>query len=294
MAEKIEFKSNINARDLVNAKKNKPNNFQKKFEAYLNNVSPWPISYDVDSTQPINFTEFSYTDVFGGFYLNTQSIEINCRVMEAASKEYCDDWLLFDTLKNSISDKYELRSLSDVKDNLKILYMVGHNMFDMVSSEIMGRLAHEEGLDFCVKLHPLTDYDHTKKIARIVGWNRIVPPNLSGYAFLDKASIVYTTTASEFTMSAVLKGKEIINVSNFYNESSGIYYPISRLLYNSDNPKQILNNILNCPWSGLISQFIQDDAKVRMEKYFEKAFELREKHGTIASVSHLKKIPINP
>lgn len=266
-------------------------NFQKEAMALAEGLSPWPTSFDIDPSQGSRFSEFSYTDCLRGVYLNTQSIEINCRIMERASKEHCDDYTLMNTLSELIGDKYVLEEIDVEMEGYKLGFMVGQNMFDIVSNEAVARLSHEND-DFFMKLHPLTSPESARCVAFQVGRNRIISNDISAYALIHNASEVYTSTASELTMAAVLLGKPVHNMSNFFNEAGGVYYPISRLLYNSDNPRQVLNNILNCEYSGLLPPSISNPEE-RIKAYYKHALEMREVYGSISSENHLKKEPIN-
>lgn len=261
--------------------------FQDEIESIVVDGAPWPISFDVDPKQPPRFSEFSYTDCLRGFYINTQSVEINCRLIEEASKNHCDDFTVLDGLREVIGDKYPLDPAEKIEGGYEIGFMVGQNMFDIVSTEIVARLAHEKN-NFYMKLHPLTDEDFARRLAFHVGRHRLISNSITAYSLLRSADVVHTSTASELTMAAVIYDKPVRNMSNFFNESSGIYYPISRLLYSSENPRQVLNNIINCQFSGVILPGVTDIEK-RIECYYNKAFELRESHGNISTKSNLVK-----
>lgn len=283
--------SNIANDEELGLKKN-TTDFQRRVEKLVVEKSPWPISYDVDSVQPDKFTEFSYTDSLKGVYINTQSIEINCRIIEKASKVECSDFTVLNALERVIGDKYQLTDTGEgIKGSYQIGFMVGHNMFDIVSNEIVARLAHEND-NFYMKLHPITNHDYARKVAHHVGWNRVISNELAAYDLLKGADKVWTSTASELTMAAAILGKKIGNLSNFFNEAGGIYYPISRLLYQSEDPRQTLNNIINCKFSGLIVPGIED-VEQHIKTYFDHALWMRREYGAISSKNNLKKVPIH-
>ena len=89
----------------------KRNNWGRTIEDKIRDASPYPISYDVDSTQNSDFSEFSYTEFLGGVYLNTQSIEINTRLIKLASKVKANDDNNLLELKNITQDKYILNQI---------------------------------------------------------------------------------------------------------------------------------------------------------------------------------------
>ena len=259
----------------------------KSIEPLVREYCPLPITYDVDSTQPAGFTEFSYTEFLGGLYLNTQSVEINARLIQMASEvparrdhiEYLA----------RAQDKYELSDPPTTEWPKQVGFMVGHNMFDLVSSEILARTAFENP-GFYLKPHPLTNEDYVGRIAHLIGWDRMLLGGLSGAAFVSHCEDAYVTTATELCALAVAKGKRVHNLSSFFNESSGAYYPINRLLFKSCEPQRTLNNIVDCEHSGVLFQWMTD-VESRIEAYFRRALEARAMFRPIATPTRLLKIP---
>lgn len=261
------------------------NEWVKEVEPFLREAAPLPISYDVDSTQPPRFTEYSYTEFLGGLLINTQSVEINTRLIaEASGVQHKKNHL---SLMAGVGDKYELDKSTPEEWPKEVAFMVGHNMFDLVSPEIMARRAFENK-DFYVKLHPLTNEEYSRKVAQFVGWDRIIPKNASGVELVHHCDTAHVSTATELASLAVCLGKKIKNISSFFHESSGIYYPINTQLFKSDNPENTLANIVDCPYSGVIFPWMEDKEE-RIVKYFEKTLEMRDKYGNISSPSRLSK-----
>lgn len=259
----------------------------KSVEGMVRALSPLPISYDVDCTQEARFTEFSYTEFLGGILINAQNVEANCKIRQAACQmDARVDHLA--RLSAANKDKYVLDNVSapPVAD---VGFMVGHNMFDLVSVEIISRLAFENR-GFMIKLHPLTNMDYASKVASFVGWDRIIPPNVSGMQLLEQCDTAYVSTATELCALAVAKGKQIVNVSNFFNEAGGAYYSINTFLFRSEDPASTLNNLVDCPFSGIIFPWM-DDAETRVKAFYAKAMEIRELHSPVSSQNRLKKIP---
>lgn len=263
--------------------------FAKAIENKVRDVAPFPISYDVDAGQMTNFSEFTYTEYINGLYLKTQSTEINVRILEEILLEddsiiteytYCEE------LVKSVTDKYVLDAPNGKYKCKKLAIMTGHNAFDLISSEIIARAAFEND-DFKVKLHPLTDDEYASKVAMYVGWNKVIPANIAVSSILEECDTVYASTATELCSVAVLKDKKIINASNFFNESSGCYYALNRLLFKADNPKEVLEKVLRSKKSGIILPFM-DDYEERIEEYYKNALYIRSKYGNKASKSLFK------
>lgn len=262
------------------------NDWAKSIESKIRSACPLPITYDVDSNQSPGFSEFSYTEFLGGVYLNTQSVEINSRLIEAASQLASTR----DCITNlcSVSDKYELEAPDVHEWPKKVGFMVGHNLFDLVSSESLARTAFENR-DFYLKPHPLTNDDYAGRIAHLIGWDRMLKTGLSGVDFVRHCEDAYVTTATELCSLAVAHGKRVHNLSNFFNESSGVYYPINRLLFKAQEPQKTLNNIVDCKFSGVLFSWMTDIDE-RMRAYFDKSLELREAFRPVSTPTRLMKI----
>jgi len=267
---------NVQKKKINTLKRSKRNSWAEKIELDIRKISPYPISYDVTCNHPVNFTEYTYTELLGGMYLQSHSIDINTRLLQLASEEHSDDMSTHDKLKELSIDKYSLgeeipKRFQNVED---IVFMPGNNIADIASVDIIGRVCSDEKV--MVKPHPLTAEGFLAVLARTCGgWNRLIPMDLSGVYFLQNCKRVYVTTNSEISISGFILGKEVINVSAYKYESAGVYYPISRILFNSENPIQSLVNIVNCKWSGLLFPW-QEDYIERAEAFYTKTLELRE------------------
>jgi len=267
----------------LNIQRSSRNDWAELIEPMLRDKSPLPMTYDVTTVQGLVWDEYTYTEFVGGMYLKTQNTETNVRIMVDASQEDTDiDYI--SKLKELCVDKYALNQNIHPKYLSKnVCFMTGHNLFDMVSSETVSRLSYELD-DFMVKLHPLTNDEYAKKVAAFVGWGRVVPAMESGIAMLHASDTCYTTMASELCAIAVAFDKNVVNVSNFFIEHTGCYYPINRLLYKSKSPKQLLNNLIGCEYSGIIMPFMtQEEINRRIDKYFEYSLNYRKSLKPISS-----------
>jgi hypothetical protein len=251
-------------------------------EQIVRELAPYPISYDVNQGQSLGFTEYTYTELLGGLWVATQSLEINCRILQEAANF---EPVLDIDLKSLVSDKYvqseDTNKYSKVK---RICFLPGHNALDIASVEMIARIAHEEE-DVFFKPHPITNENAMQLIGTRVGWNRIIPKEISGNALLLNCEEVYTTSASEMAISGTILGKRVINVSNFFNEGSGAYHPISRILFKPQKNKSAINalkSIFSCPWSGIITSQ-HTDVEERLRLYYEKTLSLRSLYRPIAS-----------
>ena len=259
------------------------NLWAETIEATVRECAPFPITYDVSAVQSTNFSEYNYTELAGGMWIATQSLELNARLIDFASQIQTDKNL--DQFAGSLQDKYVLQDPTGAVFQ-KVCFLPGHNMLDVASIETIARLAHEdEAVMF--KLHPITNMEATDMIRKRVGWHRIIDRKVSGMALLRNCEEVYTSTASEMAITGTALGKKVFNISNFFNEGTGAYHVISRILFKAHREsvaaaQQKLINIIECPWSGLMFPW-HTDVQARIADFYAKSLELRELYKPLAS-----------
>lgn len=270
-------------------KRSDRNTWAEDYEETLRSLSPYPITYDVGAIQSTAFSEFSYTEFpSGGIWVMTQSKDINARIIENASKydggKLGDE--LFEKFVERIVDKYDMSDDDDGKQYDHVVFLPGHNLLDLVDQEILQRLLQEED-DIVVKPHPLTDYEFLRMVASKCGWHKTFNREYSGVKLLHQCKTVYTTTASEFAITAAALGKRVYNISKFTYEGAGVYHPFTRIMTVTqkregiDAAIQKIKNILACPWSGIIFEF-NEDCEERAKNFFKYGLELREMYRPIA------------
>lgn len=262
-------------------------------EAVIRDKAPLLASYDINRAQPPFFHEFTYTECLGvGLLVSPQSTEASARLVRMAL-EYSDQGfdaataIMEQRQHRGTLDKYKLAS-GDL--NVKaVAFIPGSNMFhDMVSREALSRAMFEDD-ELVIKPHPLTDGKLIGELCSIFGHQRVLDPKLSGDACLVAAERVYACTTTEMGLYAVLMGRPIHNVGNFFSEARGAYSAFYRQLWNKtpDEAKATLTHILNSPLSGFMHK---DDPNVadRVQTYFNAAMTLR------ASLKPVLPYPVSP
>jgi hypothetical protein len=275
------------------AKRSARNDWAASQEATVRSKCPsfYYISYDVSANQNNNFSEFTYTEFpGGGLYASTQSREINCRLVDFASKQESGKAgkEALEKFTAAFSDKYIMDKVDEQYQNLdNVIFMPGHNLIDLADIDYVLRIINETD-DVYLKPHPLTSNDAIHGIAGRVGWNKVIPKYVSGAKLLKNCKNVYTTTASEFSITGAALGKRVHNISRYQSEGAGVYQPFSRVVsiaqktQGIEEAKTLLGNILACKWSGLFFEF-QDDVEERMDAYYAKALELRELYRPLST-----------
>lgn len=267
------------------------NEWAYSIEELVRSMSPWPITYDVGSVQSTNFCEFTYTEFAGGgLWINTQSREVNCRLLDFASKVDSgnEGQELFEKFVSSFSDKYDLEELGDEYKEIKhAVFLPGHNLLDLVDTIALDKLLMEED-DVMVKPHPLTHNEALKMVSGRCGWQKILPKNVSGSKLLEQCDTVYSTTASEMIITGASLGKTVYDISLWSASGAGVYQPFHRIITylqkreGKEAAKKAIANILACPWSGVVFEFMPDYEE-RMKLYFDKALELRELYRPLST-----------
>jgi len=267
------------------------NKWAVDIEESVRSLSPWPITYDVGSIQGANFSEFTYTEFAGGgLWVTTQSREVNCRLIDFASKVDSgkDGEELFEKFVSSFSDKYELESLDEKYTDIKhAVFLPGHNLLDLIDTAALDKLLLEED-DVRVKPHPLTHNDALKMVSSKCGWQKVLPKNISGAKLLDQCETVYSTTASEMIITGAALGKTVYDLSLWSASGAGVYQPFHRIITyiqkreGKEAAKKAIANILACPWSGVVFEFMPDYEE-RLKLYFDKALEMRELYRPLST-----------
>jgi hypothetical protein len=272
------------------------NEWAEQHEQLVRDAAPFPITYDVNSVQPTNFSEYTYTEITGGLWVATQSLEINARLFDAASRHPTFTPITtIAKLEGLLGDKYILNKPD--RTYKRVCFLPGHNLLDVASMEVVCRLAHEEP-DVMYKLHPITNDDAVELIRKRVGWHRIIKKDVSGMELLFNCDEVYTSSASEMAITGTILGKKVHNISNFFYEGSGSYHPISRLLFLAhrregvEAAQRVLAALVECPWTGMVFPF-HDDVAERIATYYNKSLELREMYKPLAAPRMVKEVKEN-
>jgi hypothetical protein len=271
---------NIQQSKIGSLVRSKRNSWAESIEETIRRHSPYPITYDVGQIQTTRFTEYTYTELLSGAWIATQSREMNCRINSLLINE--NEPIKLDDLASNLTDKYNLNSVEHTHSGAKkVVFVPGHNMLDVSSVELITRLVHEDP-DVVIKPHPLTNDETLGFLGTRFGWNRLADKMVSGNKMLLDADIVYTTSASEFSLSATALGKTVVNVSNFFNELVGAYYPISHFLFLAHKEsvakaQSVLSCLVNSNKSGLVFPW-QDNLEDRIKSYYENSLSVKQQY----------------
>lgn len=250
-------------------------------EEIVRAAAPLPASYDVNRSQPPYFSEFTYTEFLGsGLLVSPMSAEVSARLVQKALDSSNQG---FDAASAILAQRHQRGTLDKYKLNegptptaKAVAFLPGSNIFrDMVSFEALSRAMHDDD-ELVIKPHPFSDDGLIGHLCQSFGHHRVVQPNTSGDAYLMAAERVYACTTTEMGLYAVLMGKPVFNVGNFFHEGRAAYSAFYRPLWGKSptDAKALLTHALNSPFSGFMHKD-DPDLEDRAATYFGAAMDFR-------------------
>lgn len=259
----------------------------KELEQKIRNLCPLEYcTYDVVRFSKPYFREFSYTEMMGGLLVTPTSSEIAIQTTSFAINNPVDelnphiqDFFGERIEKQGGLDKYKLNQEISKKNVKKIVFLPGSNIFgELVSKENLARLLWEDS-DVYVKFHPFTHEGTIRALCGDFGYERFIDPMESGWEYLFNAEEIWVTSATELGFYGVLFDKTVHNISNFFAEQKGAFYPIFKHVIGKEKEvaKENLLQLLSSPYSGFFMPNDPDvDSKIKL--FYKKSMELREPH----------------
>lgn len=255
----------------------------KPVEDLIKKHSPLIASYDVGRTQPLYYSEFTYTEFLGNaVYVCPQSSEAAAQIVKRVyntTAKIDDPKALATTILNQsgAQDKYIDLTTTGIPAYQSVILLPGSNiLWKLVDEDMLRRVLHEDRAAV-IKPHPITSTEDLRKLKLIAGLHRIIEPGVSGYTVMRNASRVYATSSTELAIYAYLMGKPVYNVGKFLAEYQGAYNAFFSLATTTPVRAQDpgLLGVLSNPLSGV---FFKTDPNLETNiiAYFSAAMELRE------------------
>lgn len=236
------YKNGDSNNRIGNNKRNPNINSSEYIEKIIDEECPLSVTCDVVCIHPPYFSEFNYMDNLGGITLKTLSAEINYRLTEIASKTTSSVEFPID----KVLDKYVL-PISPKTYN-KVVSLPGSNSLHLIDQSKLQSLMQDD--EWVIKLHPVTGDDMIRALASIYGYHRLLDAKMSGVELLKGSKEVATLATSELFILARFLDKPVIDLTRFDKYWLAAYSSITRLLTNTSNDIQILNNIFMSEVSG--------------------------------------------
>lgn len=269
---KIKLRDNAEDEDRVGDNKRDPRATECYWlEEVMSDEAPLPITCDVRQIHPPYFNEFVYNDMLGGMLINAMSAEVTCRVREkvAASGREKD----FDL--NSVYDKYVMRY--PAQKYKKIIFLAGSNSRNLMDQQRIQRILDSDDA-WMIKPHPIECDDFLRHLGVMYGYHRIINPKEGGMVLLQHCDEIATTQCSELYLVARLLGKAVHDITRYDRAWLATYHSICRLLDNSENDYNVVNNILMSDAGGYLMASLSDaDARLKCKLFFDLCMQERDK-----------------
>ena len=253
-------------------------NLRRLEKAFQDSMAPDIPSYDVDSVQSPDFDEWIYTEGLNCFMAFTQSVEVNARILDEASRWDGPRRVPYaENLAKSIGDKWSgLREPGLIPEDVRVFFAPGGNLFHAVNWDNVLRSICTDAR-WMIKPHPITQDDALRELKLRHGVTRILDKSWSGMQILRRASHAGYVTSSEMGIVAMLLGKPVTDFTLFEREQAGRYSGFYLALEKSEEaPGTVLDRIMSCPWSGIVPLSLETrEASERFLEYKEKTLEIR-------------------
>ena len=248
-------------------------------------------TFDVNSVQLADFDEWTYTEGMGFLLAFTQSVEINARLALAAAQwdgEIQTDYAA--AIADHLADKWQLEPTdAAIVQGRSVFFPPGANLGWIINKDNVLR-AFAEDSAWILKPHPVTSAEDIRAAKQAFGITRILRSDSSGMGALRVAGKVGYTTASEMGLVAMLRGTPTQDFTLYEFEHRGRYHPFYFAVRRTPRPpRDVLNRIFNCPWSGAVHLSLDSgESERRLRLYKERSLDYRERFSPL-----LARIQIN-
>lgn len=247
-------------------------------EFFLEEMKQYPTSacYDLGAAEHPYFDNVNYTNFSDFFMMHPLQPELKHIQTEEAliygSEDTDVDYfeIYSNRLKEENVNKYNTKSRND-KPNKAVVVLPGTNLIDNICFNKLKYIYHEHGTLAVFKPHPLTDFheisyqQHYKNT--IHRHATVADKDEDVYAYIKQADVVYTTHCSETAFHSVCLGKKVQPIDKFNAKMFGSFSHINKHIFETNNPKYIINKMFNDYRSGLVNPKYQSDWKERVSAY---------------------------
>jgi len=250
--------------------------FQTEVEAFVENNAPLPVTFDVGSCQPKYFSEFTYSDFSGGFWIRSLNPEFNCEIYPLLQLDQVSP-----ATEIPWKEKYhqEHKNLAAVQDR-RVAFLAGPNLYHFISWELLERAVYFDDR-VLIKTHPLTGDNDLRELANVFGWHRIIEPSDSGFNWFQRSKQVLVTLNSELFVRSLIEEKfeeSLTKISDAPRAPYFHFYYLHKMMKeNGHDEASIASEVrrwILAPNSGFVFPN-QLDWKERLKNYFDTAMNLR-------------------
>ena len=272
--------------DRDSGKTNSNINIMRECEEFLiNKIEKYEtvVMYDMNSPEQPFFSILNYTSLGEMLYIHPLSPEASYFQMESCfiDREPIEtDY--FEYFKEKYSsgymNKYENQKERSINEFDAVVVLPGQNkLFNTVCINKLRYIVHEHGHRAVFKFHPLTREENQENFISLLPGNAcFVDCNENVYDYIKDADIVYTNHNSDSVFASSCLEKTISPIDSFQMKVHGTFAAINHFLFYHTNRKEIINMILNNYRGGLFVPNLNNDWRVRIDKYLEHIHEKRD------------------
>ena len=272
-------------------------NFQKydhllEVEAFfLAEMQKYPTSpcYDLGAAEHPYFDNVNYTNFSDFFMMKPLQPELaHIQTEEALIYGSTEPDFNFyaryaERLNDDNFNKYTTEGRS-VQNCTAVVVLLGTNALDAVCRKKLEFIYREHGTLAVYKPHPLTDFADTSVEQHMKSFVHkhitVAGKDEDVYSYIKDAEVVYTTHWSETAFHAACLGKRVEPIVKFNEKLHGSYGHINKHIFETDEPKYVINKMLNSYRSGLVHPTYQPDWKERISKYLGYIHDKRSNYRT--------------
>lgn len=256
---------------------------------FLEEMQKYPTSpcYDLGACEHPYFDNVNYTNFSDFFMMHPLQPELSHVQIDEALIYGSDDVpidfysIYAKRLQEENLNKYKTASRNE-KPNTAVVILPGSNQIQRICNKKLKYIYEEHGTLAVFKPHPLTSFheisntDYLKSI--IHKHATIADKEEDVYAYIKDADMVYTTHLSETVFHASCLGKKVHPIDMFNEKQFMAFSHINKHLFETDNPKYVINKMMNNYRSGLVNPRYQLDWKERVVAYLEYIHDKRDSY----------------
>jgi hypothetical protein len=197
------------------------------------------LSHDTMAEEPLKFWSLGYGYIAGCMVVYPQSTQAyNAFLIDAIRRKgpERDNSKLFESPK----DKYKNSEVCTFDNIEKLVVLPGSNILrSLVDRNQLIRLAKDGAY---AKVHPVTNPEDKKEIKNLFG-DRTIDSECGLYEAFSVAKSIYTTSASESALFAVMNDKDLFSIEEDRHDFKGAYSPLINMLFWNDSKKDRKDSI---------------------------------------------------
>mgnify|MGYP007117373120 CR=1 FL=1 len=245
------------------------------------------LEYDLSANEPLNWKGLTYTTYNGMLYVSSMSQDATLYQLYDALRDNLRPTGHIDFIRKSLNDKCHGKYLFGDKSEFNVpqlepythvCILPGHNKFNHISKEKIGKMVDKHGKNLVFKPHPITHLDILEEngFLKYIDKCQVASQYDDMYTLIENAKHVYTTHISETALSSLVLGKSVEPFDSYEMRHVSGFSPISHFCYTEEEPIEIMGKIFASPKSGIIHPLADKDWKNKINLYLKYTIDKRD------------------